>query len=207
MTLRTSINHFHPLSTLEQAEKDFDRKLAILPAAYHRADLRSIVPSHLNITQQNQLHHTLQQYLDLFEGKLGSLPGPPVTLQLKSNATPYHGRAFAVPKIYASLFRAEVDRLCNLGVLQQHNDSPWAAPSFGIAKKNGQIRFVSDFCQLNKQLICHPFPLPSIPELMQSFDGFQFCTTLDLNMYQWVYHQHPTYIKKKCQHSSVIWNN
>jgi hypothetical protein len=76
MTLRTSINHFHPLSTLEQAEKDFDCKLAILPAAYHRANLRSIVPPHLNITQQNQLHNTLQQYLDLFEGKLGSLPGP-----------------------------------------------------------------------------------------------------------------------------------
>jgi hypothetical protein len=188
MTLRASINHFHPLSTLQQAEKDFEEKLALLPAEYRRADLRSIIPSHLNVTQQNQLHGILQQYSDLFEGKLGSLPGSPVSLQLKPNSTPYHGRAFAVPKIYSSLFRAEVDRLCKLGVLQQRNDSPWAAPSFGIPKKNNQIRFVSDFRQLNKQLIRHPFPLPSIPELMQSFDGFEFCTTLDLNMGYWTIH-------------------
>jgi DNA-binding ferritin-like protein (Dps family) len=71
MTLRASINHFHPLSTLQQAEKDFEEKLALLPAEYCRADLRSIIPSHLNVTQQNQLHGILQQYLDLFEGKLG----------------------------------------------------------------------------------------------------------------------------------------
>jgi hypothetical protein len=93
MTLRASINHFHPLSTLQQAEKDFEEKLALLPAEYRRADLRSIIPSHLNVTQQNQLHGILQQYSDLFEGKLGSLPGSPVSLQLKPNSTPYCSKA------------------------------------------------------------------------------------------------------------------
>jgi hypothetical protein len=177
MTLCTGFNYFHPLTTIQQAGQEFEEKLAILPAAYHCADLRTIIPSHLTPIQQNQLHNTQQQYSDLFEGKLGSLPGTPVTLQLKPNAVPYHGRAFLVPKIYYTVFRTEDDRLCSLGVLQQRNDSPWAAPSFGIPKKNGQICFV-----------CHPFPLPLIPELMRSFDGFQYCTTLDLNMGYWTIH-------------------
>jgi hypothetical protein len=56
----------------------------------------------------------------------------------------------------------EVNCLCHLNVLCQCNESKWAAPSFGTPKKNGQIWFVSDFCQLNKWIICQPYPMPSI---------------------------------------------
>jgi hypothetical protein len=28
-----------------------------------------------------------------------------------------------------------------------------------------QIRFISDFCQLNKWIICQPYPMPSIHKL------------------------------------------
>jgi RNase H-like domain found in reverse transcriptase/Integrase zinc binding domain/Reverse transcriptase (RNA-dependent DNA polymerase) len=172
-------------SVLHQAEEDFDRKLKILPADYHRADLRSVVPPHLPPTQQNTLHSVLQDYADLFAGKLGCLPGKPIDFHLKPGTTPYHGRAFPVPKVHYQLLRDEVDRLCELQVLRKCNDSPWAAPSFAVPKKNGQIRFVSDFRQLNKCLIRHPFPLPSIPELLRSLEGFSFCTSLDLNMGYW----------------------
>jgi hypothetical protein len=47
-----------------------------------------------------------------------------------------------------------VECLCHLNVLHWCNESEWAAPSFGTPKKNGQIRFISDFCQLNKWIIC-----------------------------------------------------
>jgi RNase H-like domain found in reverse transcriptase/Reverse transcriptase (RNA-dependent DNA polymerase)/Integrase zinc binding domain/Retroviral aspartyl protease len=172
-------------TAIVQAEQDFNRRLEILPAAYQRADLRSIIPSHLKPEQQNALHQLLQSYADLFAGKLGCLPGEPVTFHLKPDATPYHGKAFPVPKSQYKMLRDEVDRLCKLDVLKQCNDSPWAAPSFGVPKKNGQIRFVSDFRHLNKFIERRPFPLPSIPELLRSLDGFTFCTTLDLNMGYW----------------------
>jgi hypothetical protein len=55
------------------------------------------------------------------------------------------------------MIRNEVERLCCLNVLRRCNESKWAAPSFGTPKKNGQIRFVSDFCQLNK-MDSSPFP-------------------------------------------------
>jgi hypothetical protein len=48
------------------------------------------------------------------------------------------------------MIRNEVERLCHLNVLRRCNESEWAAPSFGTPKKNGQIRFISDFRQLNK---------------------------------------------------------
>jgi hypothetical protein len=62
----------------------------------------------------------------------------------------------------------EVECLCRLNVLLRCcNESEWAAPSFGTPKKNGQIRFVSDFHQLNTWIICQPYPMPSIHELFK----------------------------------------
>jgi hypothetical protein len=83
------------------------------------------------------------------------------------------------------MIRNEVERLCHLNVLCRCNESEWAAPSFGTPKKNGQIQFVSDFCQLNKWIIRRPYPMPSIHELFRRFEGFTYCTALDLNMGFW----------------------
>jgi hypothetical protein len=54
-----------------------------------------------------------------------------------------------------------------------------------LPRKKGQIWFVSDFCQLNKWIICWPYPIPSIHELFKCFEGFTYCTALDLNMGFW----------------------
>jgi hypothetical protein len=51
------------------------------------------------------------------------------------------------------MIRNEVKCLCHLNILRRCNESEWAAPSFGTPKKNSQIRFVSDFHQLNKWII------------------------------------------------------
>ena len=67
-------------------------------------------------------------------------------------------------------------------MLEKNYDSPWAAPSFIIPKKNGQVRFLTDFRQLNKRLQRKPYPIPKILDMMQTLQGFTYATTLDLNM-------------------------
>jgi hypothetical protein len=126
-----------------------------------------------------------QGQVSLFQGKLGRFPGPPVAIKLKPNAKPFHGRAFPVPKIHEQPLKDEVNRVVTLRVLKKTNNSEWAAPSFGIPKKNGEIRFVSDFRKLNQQIVRHPFPLPSIPETIRSIDGFTYCSTMDVSMGFW----------------------
>jgi hypothetical protein len=70
------------------------------------------------------------------------------------------------------------------------NESEWGAPSFGIPK-NGEIRFVSAFFQLNKVLRSNkvlrrkPYPLPVPHEYFRSLDGFSYCTSMDLKMGYW----------------------
>jgi hypothetical protein len=48
----------------------------------------------------------------------------------------YRDQAFPVPKIYYDTIIKEVERLCELGVLERQQASEWALPSFIIPKKN-----------------------------------------------------------------------
>ena len=78
--------------------------------------------------------------------------------------------------------KKELQRLCKLGVLRKCSDSTWISPTFIIPKKNGTFRFISDFCYLNKNLVCKPYPLPKIADVLQKLEVLSYATALDLNM-------------------------
>eukprot|EP00957_Ditylum_brightwellii_P057746 4378134-Ditylum_brightwellii.AAC.1 len=60
------------------------------------------------------------------------------------------------------VFRTEIERLVELGVLKPNTTSEWAAPTFGIPKKKGEIQIVTNFRKINKSLKRSPHPLPLI---------------------------------------------
>ncbi len=53
---------------------------------------------HLSIDQQKKFLQLLKKYESLFDGTLGDWKTKPVSFQLKEGVSPYHGRAFPVPK-------------------------------------------------------------------------------------------------------------
>ena len=124
----------------------------------------------------------LRQYEDLFDGTLGDFYTEPVHLNLKKDAVPKHHKPFPVPKIHEVTLRNELTRLCKIGVLKKCSDSTWASPTFIIPKKNGTVRFISDFRYVNKCLIRKPYPIPKIADVLQKLEGVKFATSLDLNM-------------------------
>ena len=61
--------------------------------------------------------------------------------------------------------------MVDIGVLKEllwYDDSPWASPLFGIPKKTGDIRIITDFRELNKWVEVDPFPLPRINEMFRN---------------------------------------
>ncbi len=135
-----------PLSTLDATK----RATHILDAKYANADLQSIVKNnckHLSANHQKKLLQLLVKFESLFDGALGDWKTKPVSFQLKEGPSPYHGRAFPVPKIHKDVIIKEVVRLCKLGVLGRQHYLEWASPFF-IPKKNGTVRFLSDFGKL-----------------------------------------------------------
>jgi hypothetical protein len=63
--------------------------------------------------------------------------------------------------------------------LKRCSDSEWAAPTFIIPKKNGTVRFISDFRRLNEELKRKPYPIPKIAQMLQELEKFACATSLD----------------------------
>ena len=168
-------------SSTEQATQ---RVVHILDANYKKADLPEVVKTctHLSQHEQNELLEVLLEFEDLFDGTLGDWKTEPVSFELKRDAKPYHSRAFPIPHKHRETIKKEVKRLVELGVLEWQPTSEWAAPSFIQPKKNGTVRFLTDFRRLNERLVRKPFPLPKISTVLQELEGFTYATALDLNM-------------------------
>ena len=174
-------SHVEPSSTQEATK----RVVEILDAKYEKANLAQVVHDHcghLSSQQQSKLLRLLVEHEELFDGTLGDFKTDPVSLRLKPGATPYHGRSYPVARAHKEVFRKEVNRLEDLGVLKRQPASEWASPSFPIPKKNKTVRFLTDFREVNKHIIRTPFPIPKISSVLQEMEGFSYATALDLNM-------------------------
>ena len=132
--------------------------------------------------KKKKLNSLLKKYSDLFDRHLGKWKSEPYDIELKEGAVPFHAKPYGIPKIHEYTMKKEVERLCKIGVLKKINRSEWAAPTFIIPKKNGTVRFISDFRELNKRIKQKPYPIPKIQELLLKLEGFQFATSMDLNM-------------------------
>ena len=140
-----------PIST-EQATQS---AVKILHANYKRADLQAVITNctQLNSIEKDKLLEFLKKFEPLFDGTLGHWRTKPVSFQLKDGVTPYHGRAFPIPKVHKETIMKEIQRLCDLGVLEWQPSSEWAAPSFIQPKKNKTVCFLTDFWEVNKRYL------------------------------------------------------
>jgi hypothetical protein len=137
----------------------------------------------------------LLKYEELFDGMLGNWKLPPVSIELKEGAKPYHGRPYPIPKVHKATLMKEIDCLIAIGVLKWQPSSKWASPSFIIPKKDHTVCTISDIRELNKRIVRKPYPIPKISTTLQELEGFTYATTLDLNMGYYTIRLDPTAVK------------
>jgi hypothetical protein len=102
----------------------------------------------------------LQEFEELFDGTLDDWDCNPVLFGLKEGAQPYHDRPFTIPKKHVETLKKEIQRQCNLGVLNWQADSESASPTFILPKKDNSVRVASDFREINKRIVRKPVPIP-----------------------------------------------
>jgi len=168
----------------EATQELTERASKILDSKYEKADLREVAnkQTHLSKNDQDILHNTLKKYEHLFDGTLGEWNTEPVSFQFKEDVVPPSQTPYSTPRVHRETFRKELRRLCEIGVLKEVRESQWGTPTFIIPKKDGRVRFISDFRKLNQKLKRSPYPLPRIDDTLQQLEGFQYPTALDLNM-------------------------
>ena len=151
---------------------------------YEKVDLDTVVAqqTHLSESQREALRRALEGHEQLFNGKLGKYPHRQVHLDLKEGAQPVHCRPFPIPRAHEQVFKNECAELCKDGVLEPIGASEHAYPTFITPKKDGRVRWVSDFRKLNLQLKRHVYPLPKIQDILHRRKGYKYLTKIDISM-------------------------
>ena len=174
------IHHMNDPLTSEAA-----RIQSILDIKYAPADIAETISSCANLDPEEKtaLKNLLNKYEDLFDGTLGKWKTAPVDIELKDpTAKPYHGRPYPVPHSQEKKLKAEIARLVEAGVLRKVNRSEWGFPAFTVPKADTTIRSIADLRELNKRIKRKPYPIPKIQDILLKLEGFQFASSLDLNM-------------------------
>jgi hypothetical protein len=68
----------------------------------------------------------------------------------------------------------KTQHLYDLGVLKKVNRSEWAAATSIIPKKDGTVRFISDFFQLNQWIKQKQYPIPKMQDFFLKLEGFNY---------------------------------
>ena len=156
----------------------------ILSSKYDEIETDKIAQQqkHLSQRQRKDLAKLLRKYTKLFSGKLGCYPHRKVHLDLKDGATPASCRPYPVPKHHEKVFKEELARLVKEGVLSPCGASAWLSPTFVIPKKDGRVRWISDFRSLNKCIRRRVYNLPRIQDILNRRKGYTFFSKLDISM-------------------------
>jgi hypothetical protein len=68
-----------------------------------------------------------------------------------------------------------------LGYIEK-TDSPWSSPWFFIKKKDGALRPVQDYREVNKWTVQDVYPIPRIEQILESLHGKELFTVFDVRM-------------------------
>ena len=107
----------------------------------------------------------------MFDGTLGNWATDTVNLKLKPGSKPFNRRYYPIPKINKEFSYEDLKRLVEIGVLTPVQQSKYGTPVFIILNKEGNVRFITDYRKIKKELVRNPYPLPRIFEHMQQPEG------------------------------------
>jgi Reverse transcriptase (RNA-dependent DNA polymerase) len=145
----------------------------------HR-DIEEVLPTYLKPNEHSRLLKTLAAYGEVFLPDVGLVPGDPVNITL-SNPKPIHLPPYPILHSLLQQAKDTVAKHVRASTITPSLSSEWAAPTFFIPKPNGELRMVTDFHQLNQQLIRHPHPLLKMEDIFQQLDGFDYVSMMDLS--------------------------
>ena len=175
---------------MEQLLDDCFFAMPIKESLYETVSTQDVLDkqSHLTTSQIADLSKVLNNYQRLFNGdlvttgKLGKFNGPKVHLELIPGSIPVRQRPYPVPQSQIKVFKTELQRLISIGVLETTGPSEWLTPTFIIPKKDGRVRWISDFRALNKCLKRKVYQLPKIQDILKKRNGYKYFTKIDISM-------------------------
>ena len=143
--------------------------MKILDSTYVKAKLKQVADNatHMNDEERTQLIRILEDLNKCFDGTLGDWDTYPADLKPKPDSKLFNCKYYPVSSINKEMFCKELKLLVKMGVLTPVKHSQYDTTVFIIPKKEGNVRFITDYCRLNQQLVRKTYTLPIICKTMQ----------------------------------------
>ena len=145
---------------------------------------------------QTQFASLIDEYSDVFsksEWDLGRCDITEHKIEIEPGSRPVKIPSRRMPLHYKEDLQKKIDVFLEKDLITPCH-SPYSAPAMLVPKKNGKLRLVIDYRQLNKQTIKSCWPIPSIEEIFDTLEGSAYFTSIDMSA---GFHQVP--LEKKSQ--------
>jgi hypothetical protein len=117
----------------------------------------------------------------VFDGKLGSLPGPKVHLSMEADSKPVIRPPRTHPEAMRVKVKEELDRMEHAGILQRiDKPTDWVNQMSVAEKKSGAIRICLDPRPLNLVMKCEHYRLPVLDDILPQLIGSKVFSVCDL---------------------------
>ena len=123
----------------------------------------------------------LNEFEDSFDVSLVEWDTYPVELELNSESKTVNSKYYLAPRINKENLQKELQRIVETSV----NSCESVSMRYIIIifpTKEGTVRFIKDYREINKKRFRKLYPLPRIGEMIHLLEGFQCATLLDLRM-------------------------
>ena len=146
-------------------------------------ELTAALSPNLNNSDRKKILDTLMSFPDVLNDGLGFTSV--LSHQVRTgNSPPIKQYPRRLPYHYRGEIKQQVSDMLEKGVIQP-STSPWASPVVLVKKKDGSYRFCVDYRKLNLVTQQDAHPLPRVDDLLDSLNGNQIFSTLDLRSGYW----------------------
>ena len=152
----------------------------------------------LNPDEREELRKLLFEFWDRFALN----PNKPSTTTVVQHEIetgshrPIKLKPYQVPHAHEEKLKKMLDDMRENGIVSPTSTSPWGFPIVLAKKKDGSLRFCVDYRKLNAITKTSSYPIPLISELLDSLNGAQFFSSMDLASGYWQIKMHPNSIEK-----------
>ncbi|XP_060550102.1 uncharacterized protein K02A2.6-like, partial [Pantherophis guttatus] len=130
---------------------------------------------------RDELDTILEEFKEVFDGKLGKFVGRPISFNLDKGITPIRLKPRRVPFALRPKVDEQLDKLIAQGVLEPIDHASWETPIVTPLKHDGSVRICADYrCTINKALAQSAYPVPVVQHLLHSLGSDSIFAKLDL---------------------------
>src|SRR5260221_2228462 len=129
------------------------------------------------------VHQEYHEFCDVFSGEKANTLAPHWPYNLKINLEEgtklFHGPIYSLSPLELTALREFLEENVWNGFICP-SKSPWGSPVLFVKKKDGSLHLCIDFCTLNRVTEKDRYPLPLIPDLLNSLGPARIYSKIDL---------------------------